>query len=55
MLEIRKSGSNACDTKRRTVRGSGLFSAPGVAIAADGGCVNDVVQRMNGGIERGEC
>ena len=26
-----KWGSNACDTKQRTVRGSGLFQVPGMA------------------------
>ena len=42
--------SNACDTERRTVRGSGLFLVyPESEVAAAGGCERDVVHRMNEG------
>ena len=43
-------GSNACDTKRQTVRGSGLFYVPiGLQVADDEGCKRDVVHIMNEG------
>ena len=38
-----KYRSNACDSKRRTVIGTGLFEVPGLQVAADGGCERDVV------------
>ena len=47
MLEVWKWGSNACDTKRRIVRGSGLFTYLESQVAADGGCERDVVHRMS--------
>ena len=34
------------DTKRGTVRGSGLFKYLGSLVAADGGCERDMVHRM---------
>ena len=49
MLEEWQCGSNACDTKRRTVRGSCCFKYLGLQVAADGGCERDVVHRINEG------
>ena len=47
VLEAWKWGSNACDTERRTVGGSGCFKYLGSQVAADGGCERDVIHRMN--------
>ena len=41
--------SNACDTKQRAVRGSGLFKVPGVASGSRWKMERDVVHRMNEG------
>ena len=41
--------SNVCDTKWRTVKGSGLFLVPGSQMAADGECERDMEHRMNEG------
>ena len=41
---------HTCDTKPRTIRGSGLFfKFLGSQVAADGGCERDVVHTMNEG------
>ena len=47
MLQVWKSGSNACDTKRRTVRRVDCFEYLGSQVAADRGCERDVVHKMN--------
>ena len=48
VLKVWKLGSNACDTKRRTVRGSWLLEEePGVASGRGWSCERDVIQRMN--------
>ena len=41
-------GSIACETKWQAVIGSGLcFKYLGAGVAADGGCLRDLMHRMN--------
>ena len=49
VFEAWKWGSNASDTKRRTIRGSGLLKYLASQVPADEGCERDALLRMNEG------
>ena len=49
MLEVRKCGSNACDTNGESLEEVDCFKYLGSQVAAHGGSEKDVVFRMNEG------
>ena len=54
MLAVCKCGSNACDN-RKLLEEMDCFMYPGSQVAADGGCEEDVLHKMNEYFKGWEC